>query len=299
MFNKKTGIYVVLVVLLLLAMFVLKNKLRIVLPIVLTSVVSFAVLPLLVFPILNVSPGSKVEVLGFFYQQTAQYVIDYPEDISSEEYKIIDSLIGIETLEDRFDPHNIDDIKGWGFDPNVEYWPSNSELIEYIKVYLAQGLRHPDSYIKAVLSLCSGWFNLSSENAVLEKLDYQHLQLEPSDGSLHIERDGRIQAISEKASSALIWMSSIPGLNLLFCQSLWASFLPILLSAFIVKYRRKNWLVILPTVVTFCFLMLCPVSQPTHPETFRYALPLIFTVPLLFGLLMSKAFGVENSEIES
>ena len=292
--TKKTGIYVIAVVLVIFALLYWKQKIRILIPAVSSVVISMVLIPSLLFPVLNVSPGSKVEILGFFYQQTARYVSDYPDDVALEERNVIDGLMGIDTLADRYNPHNVDDIKGWGFDENIEYWPSTSELLSYAKVYLAQGIRHPDAYLNAVLSLCSGWFYLDSSNAVFDRLDYSHLQLEPDDGSLHIERNDIFQKMSTYASSALVWLNSVPFFNLLLSQTTWTTLLPILIGAFIARENRLSWQVILPLLITFLFLMLCPVSSSEHPETFRYALPLIMTTPLLLGVYLIPDFG-ENS----
>jgi len=52
----------------------------------LASLLAIAVvLPLIVFPLLNIQQGGRQEILGPLFQQTARYIVEHPDEVTDEE----------------------------------------------------------------------------------------------------------------------------------------------------------------------------------------------------------------------
>ena len=110
-------------------------------------------------PAANIPSGPFHELLSVPFQQTARYVRDYPEDVTDEEYAVIDAILGMEDLAERYDPNLSDPVKNaCTVDP--------STVIPYLKVWLKQFLRHPLVYIEATLNNCYGFFHPNSREYI-------------------------------------------------------------------------------------------------------------------------------------
>ena len=108
---KKTGVYVVIGTLLLMAIPYRKQFARLLLPLFASALVMWIVLPRIVFPLLDVAPGGKQEMLAIPFQQTACYVVNHSEELSEWEDQAIDAVLHIETLPERYDPSSSDPVK--------------------------------------------------------------------------------------------------------------------------------------------------------------------------------------------
>ena len=75
--------------------------------------------------------------------------------ICPKEYAVIDKMLFMDSLAERYDPVAADPVKGFAFYERF----TRQEYKEYILVWVAQGVRHPDTYINALLAMESGWFS--------------------------------------------------------------------------------------------------------------------------------------------
>ena len=93
----------------------------------------------------GIVPGGKREMLSIPFQMTARYVKEHPDDITEEESEVIDKMLYMETLAERYDPVSADPVKGFAF-----YEIHNTpDYLDYIRVWFRQGCRHPGSYVNA------------------------------------------------------------------------------------------------------------------------------------------------------
>ena len=273
--TKKINYYIVFTSLVLLLIFEKKARKEMVISTACTAFVVFALLPV-AKTTLNVYPGGKQEMFSLPFQMTARYVKDYPEDITAEEATVIDRVLDISDLAERYDPLVADAVKKY------EQFGNTSDYFRYISVWFSQGLRHPDAYFHAVNSMLSGWFswekylpltnmgqtNQLDSNIIPEWVPYRKLSMASAE-------------VLEKLYDNLY---SIPLLSILFTYGFYASILPAFLVATVCE-RQKNtdvqyWLAIIPTILSLVLgCWLAPVS--IHFEGRRYLYPVIYTIPLL------------------
>lgn len=99
----------------------------------------------MLLPALKISPGSDREWMGFFYQQTARYVRDYPDEVTVQEWEAIDGVLEYDKLAEAYNPITSDPVK---FDAyrSEQTW---KERKAYFKAWFQQFLKHPGVYVEA------------------------------------------------------------------------------------------------------------------------------------------------------
>ncbi|MBQ7529389.1 hypothetical protein IJT10_05755 [bacterium] len=86
--------------------------------------------------------NSVRESLSLPFQQTARYVKYHRKDVTNEERRVIDDVLGYKTLAKRYNPKTSDPVKGG-------YREHNEKLPAYFKVWIKQFFRHPFCYLAA------------------------------------------------------------------------------------------------------------------------------------------------------
>ncbi len=280
--SKKTGLYIFLLIVLILLVLKGKNKIRLVSSAVCVVVVSSVLFPAVLFPVLNVYPGSKIEMMGPLYQQTARYVSCYPDDLSEAERHAVDEVLGFDGLRDRYNFTIVDTVIH-DYD-KVDVDPSLDQILDYLSAYVSMGLKHPGVYFESFFALERGWCDLDERMLFAEG---SGLQLDPPNGIPRIDRSPDGAALASKVSSFASWIASVPGLNVLFCPVVYTVLLPAI--SFLLVWRTQARGLVIPIFASLPFLFLSPVSLcSSNIEAMRYLLPFVYSAPLLF----SVSFGV-------
>lgn len=239
----------------------------------------------LLLPAWNVAPGGKQEVLGLLFQQTARYVSTYPEDVTEEESAAIRAVIDYDHLPQLYRPGLADPVK---FTYRQE--ATEEERAAYYQAWFQMFLRHPDIYVQALLNNIYGGFYLHHETA-LSYTDFDNRETAPYP-ELCVSTSPRLQIVGTVARILLGAVQHIPGIGLLFC----IGFYPwVILFLFLDVLRRRQFTEILaqlPAILSVAVLILAPVNG-----SYRYAMPMIYSIPFLLSLRFRPCVGgeVENS----
>ncbi|MBT1182386.1 hypothetical protein JS531_10605 [Bifidobacterium sp. CP2] len=195
---------------------------------------------------LHVRAEDANQLLVVPMQMTARYALDHPGDVTSHERGIIDrvSRVPFERMPERYNPYLADTVIHYSLrDP--------AAVPEYLGVWFAMGLRHPDSYVTAFVSLESGWcslmrtpLNTTSRGISLDTLDRRagdavgntmwfqiNDAVSPSFRPL-AKRMGRLPGASTDRSGAYrLWdgWRGAPVVGLLTFTALWTFILPLFL----------------------------------------------------------------------
>lgn len=264
--TKKPGMYIVLVTGVLL-LFVYRNAWRaFAWQMGTVAVVMMLVMPLIVFPALDVVPGGKQEARGMLFQQTARFVVQYPDEVTAEERAVIDRVIGYDDLAQRYDPTFSDPVKfGYRYDSCTD-----ADLMEYFGVWLAQGLRHPSAYVEATLATAAPYVNLGGVLVFYDNTgDVEH------DGSPLVWHPQELDSLRNAVVSAYDWLAGLPVIAVFFRVGTYAYLVPTM-AFMVLCMRRSRFLPVFFPL--FLCLAVCIVTPMFHP---RYALPLIYAAPLL------------------
>lgn len=222
-----------------------------------------------VLPFFKITPSSIRESLSIPFQQTARYVKYYGEDVTLKEQGIIDILLDYGSLADRYKPEISDPVKN-----SFNRFYEKDDLEDYFKVWLAQFLKHPGVYIEATMNNAYGYFFPLKVNWYI----YHNFNPSITDDGFNYSFNnlGLLRDILYYPSVILQYIP-IVGLSVNIGFHVW---LLIFMGGYLIYRGKYKGLVILAPATV---LVLVCVASPVNAY-YRYALPYIFTMPLMIGL---------------
>lgn len=285
--TKKTGIYLVIICNLVLLTTCILSKNRetirknirnnitgIVSGIAIPVLILWVIFPLIIFPMANIYPGSKSEVYGTLFQQTAKVIVECGEDaLSEEELATVGKVIDVDNIENLYYSLTTDPVKA-----TFNMHASNEDISAYLKIWFRVGLRHPVKYIEATLSVCGGFF---SPKKVIDMFD--GIPVTPSEEAFGaFSNPGFLSGFRKTVDSIYYYMSETPGIDILFYIFTYIWLIPVVVFASMKnKYDRLS---LLPVALSILILVVCPVCYA------RYAISQIYIVPLIIGLGMRRNY---------
>lgn len=266
--TKKTGIYFIIISNLALLFYTRKQKLwkSLVWSLIIPAILIFLIYPKIVYPCLNIFPGGKHELFGTCFQQTAQNVIDHPEAYSEEDIAAIDKLIPFDPLVSEFNSLTSDPVKA-----TYRLHASNDEIMDYLKVWIQHGIKYPLDYVKATLSICGGFFSPNKDIDMFDGVPTATV------GAYSVySNPAALASLRAAAYNIYYWLSSVPGIDLLFKISTYIWFLP--MAAIIALYDKRRRKTLVPTIVNLLVLIVSPICYA------RYGIHMLYTFPIVIGL---------------
>lgn len=228
--------------------------------------------------ICNATSGSKGEILSIPFQQTARYLQFYQYELEEEERIGIETVLGdVSEVAVVYDPDISDPVKKL-FRADA----TGEELLGYFKAWFRGLCKHPDVYVEAFLAHVHGWFSPAISNSIRYETDY-------TDISQH--------GIFPDANKVLVFFyrfaNRITVLGVLenVGMAVWALFF---LTLFARKEKRR--IVSIITVPLWVSLLICMASPCFYGHP-RYALPIMMTLPFLYGfMIQGKSEEREHAE---
>lgn len=286
---KHPGMYIVLVAGIILAIVYRKYFKQLLLSVAIPVVVVYAVFPLLLFPALQVVPAGSQDMFGPFFAQTARVIHDNPDAMSAEEREIIDKVVPYRVMATGYSTVSTDYIKG-NFRQDST-WP---ERLDYFALWLKQGFQYPKEYLEGFFTLQATWIvpthgwdvhdNLYPNTAQRIVDTVGHNNRLPVNKAKEVREqlyfDGPSELYSAKyfMRQTFLYLHNVPVIGFLFTNACYTFFLPFILFA-VVFLRKKRFLpVFIPVALTFAVLLISPMDMS------RYALPMLESTPLIFGL---------------
>lgn len=286
--TKKTGMYIIVLALLLLACFVVKHWSYKIAAIVLGGVpylVVGIIVPTFILPALHIAPGESNEILAVPMQQVANVVHNHKDDLSIAEIDEIQQIyhMDIGQLQDAYCWYKADPIKGQELSSKDEH--------ALITTWTKQLVKHPGDMIAGWGGLSVAWFSFNVASGEEQDLS----MMRPINNSKH-----HYQNIEQympwtdntKAGNAIgqfyaDTLSATPILNIIWQKAFWATILPFAIMFLILRSKKNklNLLMLnLPIFITMLVLFAGPIS--THTEATRYVLPMLYIIPLFLPLTL-------------
>ena len=213
--------------------------------------------------IYNVLPGEKREMYSFFIQQTARYILFNKAEITQEEEEVLRKNFEYDEIEERYNPILSDPVK--------DAFQELSE--EYIKVYISELFKHPETYIDATLNMVYKLFVPDIVNP-----EYQNT-LDSGYEGFKFERN-QIEELTNARELLYKYYKLyevLPVTNLLSGYGTYNCLIFIIIIYLIIDNRKRELCIYIPIIATIGILILSPVA------CFRYCLPIAFSVPILLG----------------
>lgn len=254
-------------------------------------IVMCLVFPFALFPALDIVPGGRQEALGPMLQQTARYVCDYGSEVTPQEREAISRVVDYSRLDDQY---------RFDFEDSVKYRynldATGEDLLAYFKVYLQQGVKHPDAYFAAIVSLAGFYvaptapINIRMVTVDTKMGDDQRYMLWNPDGVLEDLRTGLDDAYQR--------VSETPVLNAPFLIVVYVLWIPAFLLYMLWRHRRPEavlpaGVMLAPFAVLLAFCVIAPVYDA------RYVVPVLDAVPLLFCAVFTCIMNSFQDDAES
>lgn len=224
-------------------------------------------------PSLEIANTSIREMLSVPFQQTARYAKYYGDEISDEDKKIIDKVLGYDDLGERYEPDLSDKVKN-----KYNKYTTDEELKEYFQVWFKYLLKRPGVYIDATINNVYGYF-YPNTSAWYIYTDLNH-KLPEAGFDYHFNGLNGLRSILSAYGEAFPYIP-ILGTTANIGMVVWIYIL--LLGMLIVNKMKKYIVLLLPA---FSLILVCIVGPAN--TYFRYILPCVFALPSLILILYNE-----------
>lgn len=246
-FIKNQGIYIVLITSIVLA-FYMKNELKIWIGNAVLAVLIYVVLfSHILMPCLQIAPGGRQEMLGILFQMTARVMIEHSTEIDNNEAGNIHKVLPVEDWT-VYEPNNSDNIK-FQYNQSAEV----PDIAAYLGVWLKQGLRYPESYIRAVLEQTYGYYCIDYKTVDWNWKETYFFVSPNHDLVSGPMWEGAINKIYDFLSIC----TQCGRISYLFniAVSFW-----IIVMCCLVHRKRRDWLWIFPIFLQWCTCLVSPIG---------------------------------------
>jgi len=224
-------------------------------------------------PFRGIEPGEIGEALSIPLQQTARYIVRHGEEISSKERDVLEELFDAELSEiaEQYDPEVSDPVKAM-----FVAHPSREQLTAYVRVWLKQLLKHPDTYIQAFLNQNYGYFYPNRREIQPDLFIFYFNGSEKwEDGNLVLEHAIKNTAVRKHLENYCYFLYSMPVIGMLFGVGLYVYQL-LGETVYLMAVKRKRHIALL--IPSLCILLIC-LASPVNAKV-RYMLPVMAVLPV-------------------
>lgn len=241
-----------------------------------TVLIIYQLIISVILPLFKIPNSGIREMLSVPFQQTARYVKEHGDEVTEEEKQIIDKILDYDTLAERYDPLLSDPVKR-DYNKNA----TTEDLINYFKVWFAQFLKHPTTYIQATMNNVYGYFypetNLRQYNYYMVNSIEDINEIENFDYGYIDELQGERHFIKGIASI----ITKFPGIswtmNIAF--NVW---LIMIIFVYLIYSKKNRYIIyLLPFISIILVCILSPVNA-----AYRYSISFIFGMPLTVAIFI-------------
>lgn len=269
--TRKNGIYLVLPQCFGLAVWVTKKNQVIGVFILCFSILGIQIITDIKLPeYLGVIKGSEKEMLSIPFQQTARYLLYFPEEVTEEERVAIEQVLPFEQIAEVYYPEKSDAVKN-----KYRGEAGSQELTQYFKAWYSMFKKHPGVYFEAALEGSYGYY-YPFRNCNASERYFLYIQPAPEgDMYWHYRFSNEIRRQVE--AYAELWVK-VPVFAQLMNPGTYTWFLLIMTVYLIYRKRTKG---IVLYIASFMNILIC-IASPVNGLV-RYTLPLMACIPLLIG----------------
>lgn len=220
---------------------------------------------------LSAEKGSMGEMLSIPFQQTARYLQLYGRELSAEEREAIDDVLtDADLVAASYDPDIADPVKAlYRKDSGGE------KLLSYFKVWAAGFFKHPMVYLDAFFAHVYGWFDPGAVNSIRYEAE-----------SDLFRQGGLIPGMDKVLLFVYRFAGYVPFLAVLENVGVY-TWLLFILAGVALREKLKRGILLVPLFVSLLICMAAPCFY-LHP---RYAFPIMFPIPFLYGVMNGGVTG--------
>lgn len=234
----------------------------------------------------NAARGNVGDMLSMPIQQIGR-VVAFEDDLTDEERAVVEGTLRLESAEiaDAYNEQLSDPLK--------DAFDNDRSVLELLGVWIALGLRHPVTYLDAWIAMTYG-FTCVQDVSTLESMDVVYMQQGDTVFGYSYAFLTSFRAEAERMIDAI---KTLPPLSYLRQPGLY-TWLLLIAAAFALSLREpKRLIILLPAFALLITMVLGPVNG-----SLRYALPVLFTMPLSLWFIVSgrgESMRPESSVVPS
>lgn len=304
--TRKTGIYLVVLSLLVLLFAVGADTRRRIMAVGATTIVCMMAYSFILLPAFGITPTSSGEMFSLPLQQSARLINEYPDEVSDEQRATIDAVADFDTLANKYDIYRADNVK------DTWHSSSTSDTFAYLHTWFSMGLRHPDVYAAATFINCNDLFLVGSPIQAKSDTNYEWthelglffstISL-PDDGYDKTYESPSIIASADSITEGLVEFSALDGMRqtmnayesalndsvvgVLFSRSSLALWLPLFIFLFLLMSTtvssRRSAIAIFPQLLFALTLLAGPLVLSRYCLPAAYVFPLMAMMPYVLG----------------
>ena len=265
--TKKTGVYISLfTALAIIPRFWREYKSLGIIHVVACPIVMFVFVAKIIFPVFDIEPGGKQELLAIPIQQISRVVMT--TELEPEEQEIIDRVIDYGQIRSLYRSEVVDPIKG-----TIRYGVSDRDIREFLKLWLKNGLKYPMLYLRASYGLVGGFFIPNTTINIYSNIP------EPWRGGPLIYQLDVFSSQRQWIVDSYNKIADAPIIGFFYKIALYTFIIPVCVSIYLLIRRRYHVLwALVPIFLIMATLLICPTTNS------RYGLPFIMVAPLIVGL---------------
>lgn len=236
----------------------------------------------------NVVIERQKDAYSFLFQQTARYVRDYGNEVTSEEREAIDGIIEYDELAKAYTPHCSDNVKSL-----YRTKSTDEQLKAYFRTWFKMFFKHPMCYVEATWNQSYYIFMPDFDNIVYnqdvdagkgittpELIEYLQLYVPDS-----------MQGLPIMICSFYRMVNSLPIISSLNNLALYVIVMLSIMLFMINKKLGRYLITFVPVWLCIAFIFLAPMikDQP------RYSWAVFYIMPTLVGMYLHLLGNADNS----
>ncbi|MFI3212515.1 MAG: DUF6020 family protein [Eubacteriales bacterium] len=221
----------------------------------------------------DVQEENSKEMFSLTYQQIARLARDYESDIAEEDKEIIRAVLDYDNLAINYNEMTADPVKS-----TFNYGASNEQLISYLQVWIKYFFKHPLCYVEATWNQNYYLFMPDIDSIITNRDCCVGEEIVEDIGLNDFVRFTIPECIEGLESVMYYWYALLISLPMIGLFSNVAFYIMLFLTILVFMINdkmKKEWLVALPLILSFVFIILAPQLQ-YQP---RYAFPIIYGIP--------------------
>lgn len=228
---------------------------------------------------LNIEGSSIKEMLSVPFQQTANYVRTYPNEVTEREKEIIDTILDYDAIQVNYNPSLSDPVKETFKGKNMNSQELKEAMKNYFLVWGQQFLKHPLNYIMTTFSNTYNYYY--PENKHVAWTSHVHVGNEFMDDHPGFTEIHQLKIFEEERNALntiYYTMNNMPIIGM-FDYTGTYTWLYVLCIIILIKQKRAKYIVpLLPGIVTILVALVSPVNGTT-----RYMLPAMAILPIILA----------------
>lgn len=214
---------------------------------------------------LSATKGSMGEMFSLPFQQTARYLQLYGNQLTMEEKSAIEGVLrDVNAVAANYNPDIADPVKAL-YRTDAHF----TDLAAYLKVWVLQFFKHPGVYLQAFFVHVYGWFDPGAVNSIRYEAT-----------SELFSATGLVPGADKLLLFVYRFAEHVPFLELLENVGFYTWML-FILALDAMRRKADKRILLVPLFVSLLICMVSPCFY-LHP---RYAYPIMFTLPFLYGVM--------------